>query len=222
MIKLSFDNNLPDTKSLGLQRVVDELPKDLRFSKEQRERILEEEREGRHKEKKRHEMADFRIEVLFGSNRSSRKICNAKIRVWESGKRLTGDGDVSMHFCANPHCVKPFSAEYFTGDWVTCPHCHKTCLREQTVTALGPFRREMWEVRALIIQLFETLRANVDIVSVWWKDDIRILDGAKHMDQYKEFELKDYERVVYPHWRIIDDITRGDASFDSLLRAFLG
>lgn len=221
MLKFDFQSQLPDPTQIALQRVVDGLPQNLRFDKAQREEILKEDKEGRAKEREKHTMADFRIEVMFGSNRSSRKICNAKIRIWESGKRLTGDGDVSMHFCPHSDCVKPFSAEYFSGDYVTCPHCKRSGLREHTVTALGPFRREMWEVRALIIQLFHTLRTNTDIVCLWWKSDIRDLVDAGHQDVYREFEMKDYERVVWPHWRIMNDLSNG-ADFDSLLRAFIG
>lgn len=211
--------DIPDVTHL--KRLLNELPQDLRFDKEAREKILQEDKEVRRKEKDKHPMADFRIEIMFGSTRSSQKATSAKIRVWESAKRLTGDGDVSMHFCANSNCIKPFSAEYFTGDFVTCPHCHKTCLRENTVTALGPFRRDMWEVRSVVAQLFYTLRGNADIVCVWFKRDIRLLENAQHMDQFHEFEVKDYERVVYPYWRILQD-TMHNQSLDVQLRGLLG
>jgi len=205
----------------ALQKVVDGLPKDLRFSREQRDRILKEDSDSRAADKAKHKMAPFRIEITFGSTRSTRHVTHAKIRVWESGKRLSGEGDVSMHFCAHPQCYKPFSAQYFSGDIVNCPHCMKTCLRENTVTALGPFRREMWEIRSLIIQLMQCLKGECDIVSLWHKRDIRILSEAQHMDEFREFEMREYERVVYPWWRIIEDTMHGQ-DIDKRLKEFLG
>lgn len=202
----------------ALAEVRKDLPKDLWKTPEKREEVLNEAFEKHKEEKARHKMASYRIEVQFGSKRNTRSFNEANIRVWESAKRLSGQGDVSLHFCASPSCVKPFSARHMTGDVVVCPHCFGSFYRDNCGSQLGPFRQDMLAIRQTVVQLFYTLKGDADIVVKWLKKNPAKAMGetVRSIEQIEIFMEKEYERVVYPYWRILDDTAHGSALIDVL------
>lgn len=192
------------------------------FSEEVRERVLEEDRILHHKEKDRHKMSRYRIEIQFGSKRSARKRSPANIRVWESAQSLEGKGDVSMHFCGNEKCMKPFSGKSFSGGVIVCPHCMGAFNKDDCGSQLGPFVRDMEEICVVVAQLFHALKGDADIVVKWIKMPSKkaIGDITYSMDQVDEHVQRHWDRAVYPYWRLIDDLAAG-ADMMVLLRAFL-
>lgn len=197
------------------------LPSSLHItSDEQREKILAEDKEKRQKLKEAHKMAPFRIEVQFGSTRSSKGESDGLIRVWESAKKLTGDGDVTMHFCGNPNCHLPFSAQQFSGDVVTCPHCFQTFARDDCPAGLGPFRRSVPEIALLLERMFMLFKGRCDIVCVWGRSDIRQLVTTSTMETYYEDKVENWTRLVYPYYNIIKDTMHGQ-SISNRIREFL-
>jgi hypothetical protein len=86
--------------------------------------------------------AKYKIEILFGSNRSVllHKPSKGVITIWESGKRFHGGGDEKMYWCGwnadwkhTPHdkvCGKPIETRHFGFHHVVCPHCQRECFLE--------------------------------------------------------------------------------------------
>lgn len=204
-----------------LEEVQKDLPSNLHFDKAQRERILSDVSKENADHRERHKMAPFRIQIQFGSKRRTIGLVEAKIRVFESGKKLHGDNDVSMHFCGSESCHTPFTAQYFTGDLVTCPHCFETFARDECPAALGPFRQDMQSIRRMVAQIFYALKGQADIFVLWVKRDIRKLQGTNNMDHMGEHEDLFWEKTVYPYWRVLDDTSNGQ-SLELQLKNLLG
>lgn len=188
-------------------------------SKEEPDNILDEQAHQRQKEKERRTLANFRIELTFGSNRSVTKPCSCLVRVWKISKDLTGHGDSTLMFCGGKTCFTPFNPMLMEDDYVVCPACLTKYDQDECTATLEIPSITMQELALFCSRLFLTLKGDCDVVAQWHKAsakkaDTRHIDGLRTHHQTKE-------RVVYPYWRIVDDTKHGQSLVERFL-AFFG
>ena len=77
--------------------------------------------------KKEQERAKYKIEVIFGKDRTPSKgrPSAALVLMWESGKKFHGGGDQKMYWCGHADCGKPMSCDNFGYMHVVCPKCRR-------------------------------------------------------------------------------------------------
>lgn len=198
------------------------LPTSLHLEEQQQDKILAEDRERQRKEDETHKMAEHRIEVQYGTDRSSVHPCTTKVRVWRSGKSLGGEGDVSMIWCNNQKCLVPFDSGVVDELGVVCPHCFQKTPPDAISSSLL-FKKTLRETSVLVAQLFYLLRGDCDVVVKYMKRSIQSIETSKemHQDDVLLFREKYYERAVYPYWRILTDTIHGQ-SLVKRLEDFLG
>lgn len=188
-------------------------------SDEIRENILNEQEDERAKHKERHALANFRIELTFGSNRSVTKPCSCLVRVWKISKDLTGHGDSTLMFCGGKTCFKPFNPMLLEDGYVVCPSCLTRYDQDECTSTLEIPSISMLELALFCSKLFLSLKGDCDVVVQWHKVSAKNAD-TRHMDGLRTHH-QTRERVVYPYWRILDDTKHGQSIVERFL-AFFG
>lgn len=181
-------------------------------------------------------MAPFRIEVHLGSRRHVHKMAGILI-LWESGKRLEGEGDDLMFFCGHEECRMPISSGLLSDYHVDCPHCKLPsfrspdmkkrfakvaglaggqkedlrkipCLRPQIFFENAPPKA----IGVMVADQFVKLGRSADVMVHFSPRDIRSngLTDVQVVDHYdKARAARPKNKVVYPHYRIIRDLSNG-------------
>lgn len=188
-------------------------------SKEVPDNILDEKAEEREKHRERHVLANFRVEITFGSNRSVTKPCSCLVRVWKVSKDLTGHGDSTLMFCGGKKCFTPFNPMLIEDGYVVCPTCFTRYEQDECTATLEIPSISVNELALFCARMFMTLKGDCDVVVQWHKVPAKKAD-TRHMDGLHAHH-QTRERVVYPYWRILDDTKHGQSIVERLL-AFFG
>ncbi len=177
--------------------------------------------------------APFMIEVHIGQRSSIAKMSGA-VLCWESGRRLSGDGNELMFYCGYKDCQKSIRTAFFDRYHVECPHCHRTSFRSpvdrqyilQNKSLSDGQRRDLSKlpiifdsmmfkdcsptfVAKLVGREWRKLARNADIAAVFHKLDIRnydvpLVQVGEHYGKARK--ARDNNMVVYPLARIFRDL----------------
>ena len=185
--------------------------------------------------------AGYKIEVLFGPDRSVLKEYYAFISLMESGKFLHGGGDSCVYFCLDRRVLGPASAALLLtsildgkesrdkygcgypiidasmgGGIAHCPNCERM-MQTDYLTGQLPFYGTTQRLAKFVARYFDVLKHNADIYCKYHWTDIRY----KSMEQGKGLDTARRLRgmFIYPLSRLLAD-TAGGASVESRLRAF--
>jgi len=156
--------------------------------------------------------AKFKIEVLFGADRTMNGPNTVVVKLWESGRRLNGGGDDLAFWCMNADatqgCGKIITSNYLKGGVGFCPHCKKGV----NANLLVDGRVGSWSTKNLSIvleKLFRELDSSADIYVKYHRFDARYLAMEKAKGPEVAKRLKGMH--IYPLKNILRDTAHGAA-----------
>lgn len=165
--------------------------------------------------------AKYKIEVLFGKDRTMQGPNTVVVKLWESGRRLNGGGDDLAFWCLNEAgdqgCGRIITSNYIRGGVAYCPHCKRGINAEKLVDG----RVGSWSTKNLSVvleQLFRELESNADIYLKYHRFDARYLAMEKAKGPEVAKRLKGMH--IYPLKNILRDTAHG-ASLAGRIQAFL-
>lgn len=188
-----------------------------------------------------HKPAKYKIEVHFNRGRTTSGPNTAALTIFESGKRLNGDGDEMVYICSQRDrglalnmpgqadrnvvrgyegCGKVIPGENIRGGVAICA-CEKRRMmssEELTSTLLVHLTTE--RLAALVTDLFRRLEDNADIYVKYHPTDLR----ARALNNPSEMDKGRMSRglTIYPLANIIKDTSNGasvEARFKALFSA---
>lgn len=175
-----------------------------------------------------HNLARYKIEILFGKGFSTVKPAHGGVSFWESGSKLHGGGDTIMHLCPGKD-LKVNECESFIPDashgygFLVCPGCHRAWEGEQVAGQILA-RLTVQDWAKLVLKYFLKLEMKADIYVKYHPDDIRsaaaIEQAKQHMGDVLMGARKSRKPRIYPLKNIIKDTSAG-ASLESRFLAFL-
>lgn len=160
--------------------------------------------------------AKFKIELMFGDERSLNKSVPGIISFWESGMKLHGGGDAKIYFCPGKslkvnNCEKHIPFAFNAFGHLVCPECKQTWKGEQVIgEVLG--RHSMREWAELLYTYFRRLEHNCDIYLKHAPNDIRSFAAQEQERQLGGDLLKKGRKRalhIYPLRNIIKDTAAG-------------
>lgn len=182
--------------------------------------------------------ADFKIQIWFRSDRSTKKPIAYTLSFWESGKRLHGGGDEMMFVCrrhAQSPKLKPFDLAMSksksvrgcdglipgglaqeTG-FVMCPHCHATHKLDQIGDSIF-YRTTIDQAATIIANWWRKIGNNADLYAKYNPQDPRSVMMAQNYDYRTAREKKGL--TIYPLQSILKDTLNG-STLESRVKAFL-
>lgn len=193
-------------------------------------------------------MAPFRIEIHLGRRRT---LTNAtgRMLLFESGKRLDGDGDDLMYWCGYVDCRQPIKSDFFQEFHADCPSCKRTNFRApdmktRFISAKGLTPGQKSDLRKLpvlcsefgfvkmttqalaakVSDEFNKLGRCADVMLHFHPRDIRNygltdVQVVDHYDAARAASTKN--KVVYPLYRIIRDLSVPGVSFEKQIEKML-
>lgn len=213
----------------------DQMTEDKRWSIDMDELSEEEVKAIKHRMQKLDEffgqrvVAKYKIEVVFGKERSTWKPCAGAISFYVSGSKLNGGGDEKLYLCPRPDCggiippLRRFVKQTKDGRaiaHVPCPHCGvmwpENDLIGEIFCRLAP---KDWALA--ILRLFAKFEHNADIYVKYHPTDIRAKTamevarprGGEEMNKAR----KQRGLHIYPLKNIIKDTGAGAQLYDRIL-----
>lgn len=174
--------------------------------------------------------AKYKIQLMFGSNRSRNNPIKGLITWWRSNLAFHGGGDISIYMCpgkklGESDCDKFMLVEAHDGEIIHCHSCGTTWRSDVCIDAqYACLSLDKWA--DLLVFYFKEFESNADIVLKYAPDDIRSMT-RKDIEGKKYGELLDSARVkreraraVYPLRNIMKDVSTG-ASLRARIYSFL-
>lgn len=207
----------------------------LGISPELLDRIKTEVAKGKDEQEK---MAEYKIQIVFSSDRSIAKPVSFSLSFWESGKRLHGGGDEMMFICrrhADAPRVTPkdivvpnakatergcdglISGGLTQGGILVCPHCHTKHTTDQVGDSVF-YRCTSDQAAHILAHWWRKLGHKADLYSKFTPTDPRTIAMRDTYGWQKARELRGL--TIYPLARIIEDTSVG-ATVESRFKAFL-
>lgn len=175
-------------------------------------------------------LAKYKLEVMFGEDRSMHKPFSGVVTWWESGSKLHGGGDNKLYICpgkerAGNGC-EGLLPDIVTGlNLILCPKC-KSLWRAEEVHGEVFYRLPMQKWSDVLLSWFLKLGLNADIRIKYARDDIRgaaFKDIEKRMDGEILEKARSFDRrstSIYSLANIIKDTSAGAGLHERIL-AFL-
>lgn len=177
-------------------------------------------------------LAKYKLEVMFGDDRSMHRPFSGSISFWESGSKLHGGGDSKLYVCDS---VVPgreargcgaFIPDSANGlNFIVCPKCNTMWRNEEIVGEIW-FRLTMHKWAEVLLKWFQRLEHNADIRLKYARKDIRSV-AEREQDHQMGGELLEKARdpesratAIYPLANIIKDTAAGADLYGRIL-AFL-
>jgi len=170
-------------------------------------------------------IADHKIEVNFGRERSSSGHFPGSIIIFKSGSALSGGGDEPLFPCPDDHCpgfIPPALVSSMLRIAV-CPKCQRQW-RQDELYEMRLFRlpAQLWA--NVVARYFIRLGSNADIYLKTHPADIRV-KTREELERYRGGSTINAARakrvsVIYSLHNIYKDLKHG-ADLESRLRAFL-
>jgi hypothetical protein len=160
--------------------------------------------------------AKYKIELMFGDERSMLKPIPGIVSFWESGSKLHGGGDAKIYFCPGKHlkrssCEEPIPFAFNAYGHLVCPACRTTWKGEEVIgEVIGRHTVKDWA--SLLYTYFRRLEHNCDIYLKHAPNDIRSLARQEQEKQLNgELLQKGRKRAlhIYPLRNIIKDTSAG-------------
>jgi len=198
------------------------------------DKLLEESKKSAEEMAKR---ADFKIQIWFRSERSSRKPIAYTLSFWESGKRLHGGGDEMMFICrrhahspkiapfevamtkhkSNRGCDNLISGGLADSGVIVCPHCHVKHKPDQIGDSIF-YRTTIDQATDILAQWWRKLGGRADLYAKYNPNDPRSIMMAQNYDFRTAREKKGL--TIYPLQNILKDTLNG-ATLESRIKAFI-
>jgi len=173
--------------------------------------------------------AKYKIELLFHRSRSQRHPTPGLLSFYESGAKNHGGGDIKIYFCpgrylgkADCEAVIPSSAMGF--GYLHCAKCGNSWEGEQVIGEVG-FNLTMQNWAKVLLEYFQRLDLNADLVIKMYKGDIRAMAALEQEREHRGDKLRltrsdSRVRYVYPLLNIMKDVSAGSDLYRRIL-AFL-
>lgn len=165
--------------------------------------------------------AKYKIEVIFGENRTLQGPNIITLKLWESGRRLNGGGDDLAFWCMNEKgtqgCGKIITSDHIKNGIGFCPHCKMGVNARLLVDG----RVGVWATKNLSVileKLFRELDSSADIYVKYHKKDPRFIAMMKADGPETAKRLKGMH--IYPLKNILKDTANG-SSLSNRFNAFL-
>jgi hypothetical protein len=174
--------------------------------------------------------AKFKIEIMFGKQRSMSNPTPGVMSFWGSGTKLHGGGDEKLYLCPGARlkkntCEALLLDRYNSGQGIVCPTCGTVWKHEDVIGELF-FNMPMRKWADVIYKYYRLCEYNADIYLKHHTSDIRSVSlnqaakatwqGTKALERVREKRA----RHIYPLRNIIKDTSAG-ADLLSRFYAFL-
>lgn len=179
------------------------------------------------KEQSKH-LARYKIEIMFGDERSTWKPTPGVMSFWESGTKLHGGGDAKIYICPSSYLNKGTCTavipEISTGQGLlVCPGCNAAWKGDQVIGEIfGRWTMKVWA--DVILRYFILMSNNADIYLKFSPTDIRYKAALEQVRQRGGEELekarRDRGKHIYPLRNLIKDTAAG-ADLWKRLHSFL-
>jgi hypothetical protein len=184
-----------------------------------------------------HVPARYKIEVQFGKTRTSTGPNPCAVTIFESGKRLNGDGDELVYLCAERDkglalnmvgvadrkvergqegCGKIIPSDNIRGGVAICGCEKRRMIASENLTSTLLVNLTTERLSAMVAGLFHKLGDNADVYIKYHPQDIRSLTQTQE-DQLDRARMK-RALTIYPLANIIKETTNG-ASLEARLKA---
>jgi len=176
----------------------------------------------------RKQIAKYKIEILFGTQRRINGLTVGVMSFYESGTKLNGGGDEKVYLCPGRRlgkntCQAPICASHSGFGFRICPVCQSRWTEAETIGELF-FKLPMQKWAEATYNLFRDLQFNADIYLKYHPTDIRVTSaleiGKPSQGNLLNKARQDRGKHIYPLRNIIKDSAAG-ASIDKRFYAFL-
>lgn len=177
-----------------------------------------------------HDIAKYKIEILFARGFSPNKPSAGIMSFWESGSKLHGGGDTILHLCPGKDLGKNDCTAFIPDashgyGFLVCPKCHEAWEGSQ-VSGQIAYRLTSQDWAKVVLKYYQKLEMRADIYMKYHPQDIRVaseLEQAKqHMGDLLSGVRRSRKPRIYPLANIIKDTSAGadlEARFLAFLRA---
>jgi hypothetical protein len=174
-------------------------------------------------------VAKYKLDVMFGKERSTWKPCAGAISIYTSGGKLNGGGDEKLYICPRPDCggvippIRRFVKETKEGKAVACvpcPACGVLWPEEELIgEILCRLTPQDWALA--ILRMFSKLEHNADIYLKYHPTDIRYqtaMEAARAQGGEAINKARENRGMhIYPLKNIIKDTGAGAQLYDRIL-----
>lgn len=198
------------------------------FMTAEEKEVLEKKQAALDKLLEEHNIAKYKIEILFAKDYSPSKPSAGVMSFWESGSKLHGGGDAILHMCPGKDLGKN-NCEGFIPDashgygFLVCPGCQEMWQGEQVAGQLA-FRLMAKDWAKVVLRYYQKLEMKADIYVKYHPGDIRTAAAKEQAKQYMGELLlsarRSRRRRIYPLANIIKDTSAG-ADLEGRFLAFL-
>lgn len=163
--------------------------------------------------------AKFKIEIMFGKQRSTSNPTPGVMSFWASGAKLHGGGDDKLYLCPGSRlgknqCQALLLDQYNNSQGIVCPTCGTMWRHEDVIGELF-FNLPMRKWAEVIYRYYRLCDYNADIYLKHAREDIRSVSLAQvKKATWKGSQLLERTRDkrakwIYPLQRIITDTQAG-------------
>ena len=152
--------------------------------------------------------AKYKLEIMFGEERSNLKPTTGVLSFWGNGTKLHGGGDEKLYLCPGNRLLRNGCAcilhdAFNDGTGIICPNCGSKWLHEQVTGELF-FRLPMVKWADVLCRYFAHFEHNCDLYLKHAPTDIRSVSlvqaqhatwqGTKRLDATRQHRA----RYIYP------------------------
>jgi hypothetical protein len=200
------------------------------FMDAEEKEVLEKKQAALDKLLEEHNIAKYKIEILFAKDFSPNKPSAGIMSFWESGNKLHGGGDTIMHMCPGKDLGKNNCTAFIPDvghgyGFLVCPTCKEAWEGEQ-VSGQIAFRLVAQDWAKVVLRYFQKLEMRADIYMKYHPHDIRTAAAREqanmHMGEVLQGARMSRKPRIYPLANIIKDTSAGadlEARFLAFLRA---
>lgn len=206
---------------------------DLALSEEEQEAVKQRQ-EGLDKLLAEHDLAKYKLEVMFSHRHTGQAPTPGTVTWWESGTKLHGGGDAKLYLCDNSaefpdlegRGCKKFIPDSANGlQFVACPHCGHLWKPPQLVGEIF-YRLPIQKWADVLFDWFKRLEMRADIRIKYGKMSVRDAQRKEEerglkgdlLEKARSFEQRPC--IIYPLKNIIKDTNAG-ADLHGRILAFL-
>lgn len=166
--------------------------------------------------------AKYKIEVMFRHSRRSTGLIDGMLSIWESGTKLSGEGDAKVYFCPSKElgrgecqAILPDVSNGFGH--LVCPKCGQSW-KDSEVYGEVFFKLPYEKWAEVLVTYYARTGHNADIYLKYPKHDVRVIAAKEQEKQLKgdQYNKLRSEKVLYIYRleRIIKDTSSGSSLYD--------
>jgi hypothetical protein len=164
--------------------------------------------------------AKYKIELLFGEERSIHRPVLGGVTFWEHGSQLGGGGDARLYLCPGKRlgrngCTHPIPFDIASQGKLLCPKCRTLWQTPEECKAiigevLGRHTLQQWA--SVLLYYFRVLGQNCDFYVKYAVGDIRaqaLLEQQRDRGGELLGKIRRRSTAAYPLYNIIKDMSAG-------------